>query len=73
MHYFVSFLALKTPSRGRERAGCFGFIVSRMSCYCQCSVALPQGPMGWSAVCDSSISCSYPLTIIEGEVGTCTL
>ena len=24
-----------------ERAGCFAFIVLRMSCYCKCSVALP--------------------------------
>ena len=39
-----------------ERAGCFAFIVLRMSCYCKCSVALPHGAMGWSAVCDCGIS-----------------
>ena len=32
------------------------FIVLRMSCYCKCSVALPGGAMGWSAVCDCGIS-----------------
>ena len=26
-------------------AGCFAFIVTRMSCYCICSVALPHGAM----------------------------
>ena len=25
------------------RAGCFGFIVSQITCYCKCSVALPHG------------------------------
>ena len=31
----------------------FVFIVSSMSCHFICSVALPHGAMGWSAVCDS--------------------
>ena len=35
-----------------ERASCFAFIVLRMSCYCECSVALPPGAVGWSALCD---------------------
>ena len=35
-----------------EKAGCFAIIVSQVSCYCKCSVALPHGAMGWSAVCD---------------------
>ena len=38
-----------------ERAGCFAFIVFRMSCYCKYPTALPHGPMGWSAVCDRGI------------------
>ena len=29
-----------------ERAGCFAFVVLRMSCYCICSVALPYGAVG---------------------------
>ena len=36
----------------------FVFIVSSMSCHFICSVALPRGAMGWSAVCDSGISWS---------------
>ena len=36
--------------------GDFVFIVSPMSCNFICSVALPHGAMGWSAVCDSGIS-----------------
>ena len=36
----------------------FVFIVSFMSCHFICSVALPHGAMGWSAVCDSGISWS---------------
>ena len=39
-----------------DRAGCFAFIVLRMSCYCKCSVTLPHGAVGWSAVCDCGIS-----------------
>ena len=39
-----------------ERAGCFPFIVLRMSCYCKCSMTLPHGAVGWSAVCDCGIS-----------------
>ena len=34
------------------RAGCFAFIVLRMSCYCKCSVILPHTAVGWSDVCD---------------------
>ena len=33
-----------------------------MPCYCKCPVALPQGAVGWSAVCDCGISWSYSLT-----------
>ena len=36
----------------------FVFIVSSMSCHFICSVALPHGAMGWSAVCASGISWS---------------
>ena len=36
--------------------GCFAFIILRMSCYCNCSVTLPHGAVGWSAVCDCGIS-----------------
>ena len=39
-----------------ERAGCFAFIVLRMSFYCKCSVNLPHSAVGWSAVCDCGIS-----------------
>ena len=34
----------------KDRAGCFAFNVLQMSCYCKCSVALPHGAVGWSAV-----------------------
>ena len=30
--------------------------VLRMSCYCKCSVTLPHGAVGWSAVYDCGIS-----------------
>ena len=33
-----------------------------MYCYYKCSVALPHGAVGWSAVCDWGISWSYSLT-----------
>ena len=31
-------------------------IVEQMYCYYKCSLALPHGAMGWSAVCDCGIS-----------------
>ena len=35
-----------------------------LSCDCCCSVALPDGAMGWSAVCDCGISRSYSLALL---------
>ena len=32
-----------------------------MSCYCNCSVALPHGAMGWTAVCIVVFSDHYHL------------
>ena len=46
---FVSFL------EEEEIAGCFAFIVLRMSRYSKCSVTLLHGAMGWSALCDWGI------------------
>ena len=39
-----------------EKAGRFAIIVLHMYCYYKCSVALPHGAVGWSAVCDCGIS-----------------
>ena len=39
-----------------ERAGCFTLIIFLVSCDCYCFVALSHGAMGWSVVCDCSIS-----------------
>ena len=55
MHYIVSFLVFNHLEE-EERAGCFAFVVIRMSCYCICSVVLPYGALGWSAVCDCGIN-----------------
>ena len=35
---------------GEERIGCFTMFVFLVSCDCYCSVALPNGVVGWSAV-----------------------
>ena len=40
---------------GEERAVCFTLFIFLVSCDCYCSMALPQGTMGWSAVCDFGI------------------
>ena len=55
MHYFVSFPVCNHLDE-EERAGCFAFIVLRMSGYCKCSVTFPHGALGWSAVCECGIS-----------------
>ena len=39
-----------------ERTGCFALSVLQMDCDCYCSLTLPHGAMGWSAVCDCGIS-----------------
>ena len=40
----------------RERAGCLTLFVFLVSFDWFCSVALPRGTVGWSAVCDCGIS-----------------
>ena len=52
---------MKNPLDGEERAGCFTLFVFLVSCDCYCSVALPHGDVGWSALCDCGISYSYSL------------
>ena len=37
--------------------------ISLVSSDCYCSVALPNGVVGWPAVCDCGISLSYSLSI----------
>ena len=59
MHYFVSFLVFSIIL-----AGCFAFIVLRMYCYCKCSVALPNGGVSRSALCDCGISWSHSLSFL---------
>ena len=54
MHYFVSILVLHLEEE--EKAGCYAIIVLHMYSYYTCSVALPHGAVGWSAVCDCGIS-----------------
>ena len=50
-HQFTRINFLKNGLK-RERASCFDFIVLRLSCYCKCSVTLPHGAVGWTAVYD---------------------
>ena len=40
-----------------------------MSVDSYCSLALPRGVMGWSAVCDCGISRLYPLTFLTVVAG----
>ena len=40
----------------RQKSGFFAIIVLQMYCYYKCSVTLPHGAVGWSAVCDCGIS-----------------
>ena len=39
-----------------EKAVCFAIFILQMYCYYICPVVLPHGVVGWSAVCDCSIS-----------------
>ena len=38
-----------------EKAVCLAIFVLKMLCYYKCSVALPHGAVGWSAICDCGI------------------
>ena len=42
--------------RKRKPVVLLAFIILQMYCYYKCSVALPHGAVGWSAVCDCGIS-----------------
>ena len=54
MHYLVSFLILQSFDE-EGRPSCFALIVFLMSIDCNCSVAIPHGATGWSAVCECGI------------------
>ena len=41
---------------GKGESCCFTLFVFLVSCDCYCSVALPHGAVGWSAVCGCGIS-----------------
>ena len=62
VHRVHSSFAIVFTNVDEERADGFSLIVYFMSCDCLCSVALPRGSVGWSAVCDCGISWSYSLT-----------
>ena len=47
---FLSIFAI-ILRRKIELHGCFAFIVLRMSCYCECSVALPRGAVECGCTC----------------------
>ena len=55
IHYCMSFIVLQSSDE-EVIAGCFAFIVFRMSCFYKCPVAFPHSTMGWSTVCDCGIS-----------------
>ena len=55
MHDFVS-IQFCNHLEEEEETGCFAFIALQISCYCKCSVAIPHGAVGWSALCDLGIS-----------------
>ena len=56
MHYLVFLRFFFNRLDEEDRADCFALIVFLMSCDCWCSVALPHGVVGWSAVRDCGIS-----------------
>ena len=64
MHKFVS--GILVLQSFLKEAGCFAIIVLQMYCYYKCSVALPHGAMGWSAVCGCGIfDHTLALTILQ--------
>ena len=62
----MSFLVLHLAEK--ERADCFALIVFLLSCCCKCSVALPHGAVGRSAVCDCGFSICGSLVILTFSI-----
>ena len=60
IQYVVPFWFCITSDE-EERASCFNLTVFLMSYDSYCSVALPHGAVGCSAVCDLGISLPYTL------------
>ena len=56
MFLILSMFLVSILDEEEETAGCFAIIVLQMYCYYKCSVTLPLYVVGWSAVCDCSIS-----------------
>ena len=59
MHYFASILfsqIICNHLEEEQKAGCFAVIVLQMFCYYNCSLVLPYGAVGLSAVCNCGIS-----------------
>ena len=63
LHALSSFAIILTR---KKELVVFACIVFWMSCYCKCSVALPQGAVFFSAVFDCGISRSYSFTFKHG-------
>ena len=61
LRFALSNFAIILKKKREERAGCFAFIVLRLSCYCKSSLTLPHGAWGWSAICYCCISWLYSL------------
>ena len=68
MHYLVSFLVFNHLDE-EERVGCIALIVFLVLCCCYCSVALPHGAMGLSAICDCVISLIISTYFLNGYKG----
>ena len=51
--------------RNLELVALHTLIAIKICCDCNCSVALPHGAKGWSAVCDWGISWSNSLFIFK--------
>ena len=61
MQCLVSFLVLQSLAES-EGADCFVLIAVLLQYGWWCSVSLPCGGVGWSAVCDCDITWSYTST-----------
>ena len=56
LRQFYFFQIICNHREEEQKAGCFAVIVLQIFCYYNCSVTLPYGAVGLSAVCDCVIS-----------------
>ena len=64
-HHRLQIFVCRVILIGGKKVDYFTWFVYLMYCDCNCSVDLPHGAMGWTAVCYCGIFQSFSLTLLK--------